>query len=67
MESSSDSKSHVDLRFVSQHVGYPYCIQSNEENDIKGYNSFKKATESCALQVVNKYEQLSFKKKFSII
>ena len=44
---SLSTKREVHLRFVSQHEGYPYCIQSNDENDTLGYSSLKEAVKLC--------------------
>ena len=38
-------KRNVDIRFVSQHMGYPPLICGNEDIDTYGYESFKNALE----------------------
>ena len=60
IDPSTSTKRHVHLRFVSQHVGYPCHIKSNEENDTIGYQSFKNATKLCLIESIKKkYEDIS--------
>ena len=38
-----NEKRNVDIRFVSQHMGYPPLLGGNNDIDMYGYDSFKKA------------------------